>query len=73
LNVDSFFMSSAIIDNAHGFAYFGAQSYIVKLQLSSFTEISTTFVSNLNAFLTSAAIDTAAGTAYFGTLEPFAS
>ena len=59
-------VGSGVIDPSHDAGYFGAQGEVVKVQLSTLTQVSLTPTINPNDFLFSASIDTAAGTAYFG-------
>jgi hypothetical protein len=67
---DNSSVPSAVIDVAHGFAYFGAATTpgkIVKVDLARFTPAGTLTLNSGENFPSSAVIDTAHGFAYFGT------
>jgi len=60
---------SALIDSAHGFAYFAADTspgIIVKVRLSDFTRVGALVLQPPEEFLSAAVIDTVNGFAYFG-------
>ncbi len=66
LTLNEGFIGSIVIDLTHGFAYLGAQGFIVKVQLSTLTEVGSDPTSSFSDILFTASIDIAAGTAYFG-------
>src|SRR5437588_9222731 len=60
---------SALIDSAHGFAYFATDTnpgIIVKVRLSDFTRVGALVLQPREEFLSAAVIDTDNGFAYFG-------
>ena len=64
------FLSSALIDSAAGFAYFGTSASlgsIVKIRLSNFTRVGALSLNGGESGLTGSFIDPAAEFAYFGT------
>jgi len=64
------FLSSALIDSAAGFAYFGTSTSpggIVKIRLSNFTRVGALSLNAGESGLTGSFIDPAVGLAYFGT------
>src|SRR5438067_564308 len=64
------FLTSAVIDSAGGFAYFGTftrPGIVVRVRLSDFTRVGALALNSGENQLGSAVIDPAAGFAYFGT------
>jgi hypothetical protein len=64
------YLTSAVIDTANGYAYFGtntAPGIVVKVRLSDFTRAGALTLSEGENWLHSAVIDTVNGFAYFGT------
>ena len=60
---------SALIDSAHGFAYFATDTepgVVVKVRLSDFTRVGSLVLFKGDNFLSAAVIDTNSGFAYFG-------
>ena len=69
LNTGESYLSSAVIDSAGGFAYFGTFTFpgiIVKVRLSDFIRVDSITLNTGEDGLSAAVIDTAAGFAYFG-------
>ncbi|MDP3244857.1 MAG: hypothetical protein Q8M83_04355 [bacterium] len=64
------YLTSAVIDTAAGFAYFGTTNenpgFIIKINLSDFSITNTLILNEGETNLTSAVIDTTNGFAYFG-------
>jgi hypothetical protein len=64
------YLTSAVIDAASGFAYFGTSTppgRVVKIRLSDFTRVGAITLAGGENYLTSAAIDPPMGHAFFGT------
>lgn len=66
------FAFTGLIDQAHGFAYFGTDNVpgtVVKVRLSDFTKVSTLVLNPGENFLSAGVIDPANDVAYFGTFS----